>query len=416
MKIYTYVNTSRANADGSFSVFFIVKTGHGRFFVNTGITTCGKMDGMSFPKDDAQWRRKNALLARYYADVDALCLRGEMASLTDAEIKERIQKEVFGVVSRGQTTLADYIRAFATQKRDVTRGIYEVTAKKVEAHDKGATLEKVDGEWLDAFRDYCKDCGMATNGIGKELRNVRAVFNWARRKGLTKNYPFLDYRIAREEREPNNISVDDLRRLRDWPCEPWQQRYVDFFFLSFYLAGMNPVDLLSLKEGCIKNGHLSFVRRKTDKEGASQVRTITLPVMPEAQTIIDRWPSEEGWLLGWMDGRDDYRSFVREANDALKKVGRSWKVKDKVGKLRKMAYEPICPQITMYSARYSFGSIAANDLDISERTIGMCLGHSWSKNVTSRYMANDQRKIDMCVSRVVGYLSGADAAEKTLRT
>lgn len=128
------------------------------------------------------------------------------------------------------------------------------------------------------------------------------------------------------------------------------------------------------------------------------------------------WPSEEGWLLGWMDGRDDYRSFVREANDALKKVGRSWKVKDKVGKLRKMAYEPICPQITMYSARYSFGSIAANDLDISERTIGMCLGHSWSKNVTSRYMANDQRKIDMCVSRVVGYLSGADAAEKTLRT
>lgn len=405
MKVYTYVNTSRANADGSHSVFFIVKTAHGRFFVNTGITTCGKLEGMSFPKEDVHWRRKNALVARYYADVEALCLRGEMASLTDAELKERIQRDVFGISPRGKATLADYIRMFASQKRDVTRSIYEVTARKIDEYDSRAVLDGVDSEWLDAFRDYCIGNGMATNGVGKELRNIRAVFNWARRKGMTKSYPFLDYRIAREEREPNNISVDDLRRLRDWPCEPWQRRYVDFFFLSFYLAGINPIDLLSLRKGCIKDGHMSFVRKKTDKEGSSQRRSITLPVLPEAQRIIDRWPSEEGWLLGWMDGRDDYRSFVREANDALKKVGKSWKVKDKAGKLRKMAYEPICPNITMYSARYTFGSIAANELDISERTIGMCLGHSWAKNVTARYMANDQRKIDLCVSRVVAYVS-----------
>ena len=38
MKIYPYVNTTRANKDGSFPVYFIISTKQGRFFVNTGIT------------------------------------------------------------------------------------------------------------------------------------------------------------------------------------------------------------------------------------------------------------------------------------------------------------------------------------------------------------------------------------------
>ena len=37
MKIYPYVRKERANADGSYPVYFIVKTRRGRFFVNTKI-------------------------------------------------------------------------------------------------------------------------------------------------------------------------------------------------------------------------------------------------------------------------------------------------------------------------------------------------------------------------------------------
>ena len=81
-------------------------------------------------------------------------------------------------------------------------------------------------------------------------------------------------------------------------------------------------------------------------------------------------------------------------------------VPDKIGRMRKVVYHPILPNITLYTALYTFGSIAANDLDISERTIGMCLGHSWSKNVTSRYMAHDQRKVDDAVQRIADYVSG----------
>lgn len=397
---------TRANADGSYSVYLIIKGTRGRFFVNTGLTTCEKLVERSFPKSDANWKRKTTLLGKYIADVEAMCISADMAGVADDELKTMIQRDVFSVeVKKKSSTLPDIIRQFADTKRQQTRSIYMNTAKKVESFDSNATLD-ADADWVDSFRQHLADDGMAINGIAKELRNIRATFNWARRRGMTQNYPFLDYHIQQEETEPNNISVDDLCRLRDYPCETWQRPYVDFFFLSFYLAGINSVDLLTMKRDAFKDGHISFVRTKTNKQGAHTIRTITLPVLPEAKEIIDRYPSKEGWLLGFMDSRNDYRSFVRVCNEALQKVGPSWKVKDKVGKLRKVEHSPICPDITLYSARYSFGSIAANDLDISERTIGMCLGHSWSKNVTSRYMAHDQRKVDDAVRRVVEFVVG----------
>lgn len=405
MKIYPYVNKTRANRDGSFPVYLIIARTQSRFFVNTGMVTCDRLEGMTFPRSDANWRRKTTLLGKYYADVEALCLASDIADISDAELKQRIQSEVFGKQTRHKPhLLADCIRSFADTKKAQTRDIYIITARKVEAFDRKATLD-IDADWLDSFRSHHIGEGMGINGVGKELRNIRAVFNWARRSSMTQNYPFLDYRIVYEETMPNDISVEDLRRLRDYPCESWQKPYVDFFFLSFYLAGINPVDLLNLRADNYKDGHISFVRTKTNKENANVLRHITLPVLPEAREIIDRYPSSEGWLVGFMDCRNSYRSFTRQANEALQKVGPWKKVKDKVGKLRKIETEPICPDITLYSARYSFGSIAANELDISERTIGMCLGHSWSSNVTARYMSVDQRKIDTAVRRVVDYLS-----------
>jgi len=407
MNNYPYVDMTRANANGAYPVYVIVKNNQGRFFVNTGLTTCGKLEGRLFPKQDKNAKAKTSVLGKYLSEIDRVCLEQEHLSVTNKQLKETILKEVFRKEAKSKKVLSDFIAEFAATKKEQTRQIYELTARKVEAFDRKADLS-IEKDWLDLFRQHYIDDGMSVNGVGKELRNIRAVFNWARKKGHTQNYPFLDYHIIEEETEPNNFSVEDLRKLRDYPCETWQKPYVDFFFLSFYLAGINPVDLLSLKADAIKDGHITFVRKKTNKQGSFKIRNITLPVLPEALEIIKRYPSKEGWLLGFMDCRNSYRSFARVANDALQKVGPSWKVKDKVGKLRKMEYKPICPEITLYSARYSFGSIAANDLDISERTIGMCLGHSWAKNVTSRYMATDQKKIDSAIRRVVGYLAGTE--------
>lgn len=399
---------TRANADGSFPVYIIVKTKHGRFFVNTGMSTCDKLVGRVFPKKDKQWQVKTSLLGKYVADVEAVCLRQELSDCDNKMLKAVIQREVFGVVrSERQMKLSDYIGMFAETKMDATAVLYNITKDKV-ARFGDKMLDAVTSEWLESFRQWCIKGGMKVNGAGKELRNIRAVFNWCRIKGYTSNYPFAGYSIIEEETMPNNLSVDELRRLRDYPCEDWQKKYVDFFMLSFYMAGINPVDLLTMRSDAVRSGHVSFVRQKTDKQGAKKIRTIVLPLVDEAQAIIKRYPSRDGFLLGFMDGRADYHSFVKRCNEALKKIGTKELVKDKVGKMRKVVYHPLFPDITLYSARYTFGSIAANDLDISEQTIGQCLGHSWSRHVTVRYISHDQRRVDNAIKRVVDYVTGTD--------
>lgn len=408
MNIYPYVDTTRANADGSYPVYIIVKNNAGRFFVNTGMTTCEKLiGGRVFSKKDKAWSTKTTLLGKYVSDTERACMQNKLLGKSNAELKAAIQADVFGLIKKdSQATLAEYVSKFANTKRSSTATLYGITERKVRSFDARATFDGVDSEWLERFRQYCIQNGMKVNGAGKELRNIRAVFNWARKKGYTNSYPFLDYSIPEEETLPNNLNVEELRLLRDCPCERWQEKYRDFFMLSFYLAGINPVDLLHLRNGDIKDCHISFVRQKTDKQGASRIRSITLPVVDEAWEIIRKYPSREGFLLGFMDGRVDYHSFVKKCNEALKKIGTSEIVPDKLGKMRKVVYHPLFENLTLYSARYSFGSIAANDLDISEQTIGQCLGHSWSKHVTARYIAKDQRKVDNAVRRVVEYVSG----------
>lgn len=406
MKVYSYVDKTRANADGSYPVYIIVKNNSGRFFVNTGMTTCEKLvGGRLFPKKDKQSQQKTTLLGKYMADVESVCLRQKLVDVDNKSLKEIIQHEVFNVARKPQNkSLADFIAEFAKTKRDATATLYGITERKVRSFDT-VMLDSVTPEWLESYRQHCFDSGMSVNGAGKELRNIRAVFNWCRKNGVTTNYPFFDYSIQEEETVPNNMSAEDICKLRDYPCEEWQKKYVDFFMLSFYLAGINPGDLLLLGNKCIKDGHISFVRRKTDKQGAKKIRTIILPVVNEALDIIKKYPSRDGYLLGFMDGRVDYHSFVKKCNEALKKVGTKEIVPDKIGRMRKVVYHPLFPDITLYTARYSFGSIAANDLDISEQTIGQCLGHSWSKHVTTRYIAHDQRKVDNAVKRVVEYIN-----------
>lgn len=406
MKVYSYVDTTRENADSTYPVYIIIKNNKGRFFINTGMTTCGKLvGGRVFPKEDKQYSRKTTLLGKYIADIEALCLQHEVAESDNRQLKSFIQQEVFGLVPKGHTAmLSERIMEFAATKRKQTAILYRITSRKVAEYGDKEPGD-VGSKWLESFRQWCLKSGMQVNGAGKELRNIRAVYNWMRKNGYTNNYPFTDYSIVEEDTLPNDLSAEDICTLRDYPCESWQERYRDFFMLSFYMAGINPVDLLTLRKDSFKNGHVSFVRRKTDKQGARKIHTIVLPVVDEAREIIKKYRGNGDYLLCFMDGRKDYHSFVKKCNEALKKIGESEIVPDKLGKLRKVEYHPIFPNITLYTARYSFGSIAANDLDISEQTIGQCLGHSWSKHVTARYIAHDQRKVDNAVKRVVEYVA-----------
>ena len=396
MRIHLIVDKQVVHEDGTHDLYFNITADDGkRFRVKTDIRCEQKPVGLLFPRTERNSVAKSSRLRYLYDQIEAYALQNP--HMRADKLKDAVLMIVKGRgAAKHGKVFADYILEFAeTKDNKSTRILYELTHKKVVEFDAMATFSTIDEQWLEDFERYFKNNGMSVNGIAQQLRNIRAVFNFCRKRKYTQEYPFLTYRIKEEMVAPNSLTVDQLRTLRDYPCEAWQEIYRDLFMLSFYLGGVNAGDLLLCKG--LKNGRFVEKRQKTGE-------LIDVPVCAEALQIIEKYKGKN-YLLSVMDGYKDYHDFTSRWDRALKKIGTTEIVPDKVGRRRKMVYHPMFPSITTYTARYTFASIAANDLEIPTETIGKCLAHAWSKNtVTARYISDDRRKVDQAFDKVIKYV------------
>lgn len=398
MRIHLLVDKQVVHDDGTHDLYFNITADDGkRFRVKTDIRCEQKPVGLLFPRTERNSVAKSARLRDLYDQIEAYALQNP--HMRADRLKDAVLMIVKGRgVAKHGKVFADYILEFAeTKDNRSTRILYELTHKKVVEFDALATFSTIDEQWLEDFERHYKAQGMSVNGIAQQLRNIRAVFNFCRKRKYTQEYPFLTYRIKEEVVSPNSLTVDQLRTLRDYPCEAWQEIYRDLFMLSFYLGGVNAGDLLLCRG--LKNGRFVEKRQKTGE-------LIDVPVCDEAMRIIEKYKGKN-YLLNVMDGYKDYHDFTSRWDRALKKIGTTEIVPDRVGRRRKVVYHPLFPSITTYTARYTFASIAANDCEIPTETIGKCLAHAWSKNtVTARYISDDRRKVDQAFALVLDKVRG----------
>ena len=396
MRIHLLIDKQVVHDDGTHDLYFNLTSDDGkRFRVKTDIRCEQKPVGLLFPRTERNSVAKSARLRDLYDQIEAFALQNP--HMRADRLKDAVLMIVKGRgAAKHGKVFADYIIEFAgTKDTRSTRILYELTHKKVTEFDAMATFSTIDEQWLEDFERHFKNQGMSVNGISQQLRNIRAVYNYCRKRKYTQEYPFLTYRIKEEMVAPNSLTVDQLRTLRDYPCEAWQEIYRDLFMLSFYLGGVNAGDLLLCRG--LKNGRFVEKRQKTGE-------LIDVPVCDEALQIIEKYKGKN-YLLSVMDGYKDYHDFTSRWDRALKKIGTTEIVPDKVGRRRKVVYHPLFPSITTYTARYTFASIAANDLEIPTETIGKCLAHAWSKNtVTARYISDDRRKVDQAFEKVIKYV------------
>ena len=237
-----------------------------------------------------------------------------------------------------------------------------------------------------------------SGGIAIDLRNIRTVFNWAIDNEITTKYPFRKFSIKTERQQYLYLSVEEMREYRDFPVEPFMEKYRDLFMLGFYLIGINLSDLLELPADCIKRGRIQYKRNKTG-------RLYDIKVEPEAMAIIEKYRGTDH-LLGIMDDGTKESSFRRTLGDYLKRIGPTEMKKNKRGALIKKEIKPLHKDIIWYTARRSWATIAAS-IDIPKEVIGKALGHSeWDSDTTSLYIQFDNKKIDEARRKVIDYLNG----------
>lgn len=333
-----------------------------------------------------------------------LTMLGELAAMSDRELKRALDinakpdKE-----KKDKALLASHFAHFIDRRKGRPNGVYHDTLKKIARyHDLGTLrFDDITIGWLKDFEGKLRDEGLAVNSIAKHFSNLRALYNDAidyNIAGLA-SYPFRRFRITHEATKKRALTLAQLRELRDYPCTQSQEKYRDLFMLSFYLGGINLIDLLHIGE--VVNGRIEYRRAKTSA-------LYSIRVEPEAQAIIDRYRGV-GQLLFPLDRYANHKDFLRRMNSALRSIG-TFEMVDNAArdpmhvKRNKKQTTPAFPGLSTYWARHTVATLMA-ELDIPMETIGKVLGHA-DKSVTSIYVKFDQKKIDAAIRRVIDCVNG----------
>ena len=237
------------------------------------------------------------------------------------------------------------------------------------------------------------------NSLGVHLRNLRAIINRAIDNGVTgqENYPFRRYKIMRQETSVRNISLESLKKLMQIrELMPGKGRFIeplhrtaDMFMLSFYLLGINPVDLVKLRKDNLINGRLEYRRAKTH-------RLISVKVEPEADEIIARYQGET-LLLNFMEVKpvrkpdrvtDVQADLKRNANKNLRKLAKKLEIEER---------------ISMTGTRYTWATIASG-LGITDSVIDRALGHKSPYKLVPVYTRYEISQVDEANRKVIDYL------------
>lgn len=419
-KIKWYLDLRRTSDEGKGRLYMVIYNNGTAAQIATGLMLhknefeAGKVVGV--PMAGKLTQMLGIKRAKLQLDIEELAVSGyEVDKMKAAEIKKAVMAKRGNDGEEGngegngtgnETAFGTFAEKFIARRgKEKTRQVYEMTLRKMGEYCDVGRLRFADISvgWLRDFEQWLgATCSVNTRGI--HLRNIRAVMNAAIDEGVVPAdlYPFRRFKIKKEETMKRSLSVGDLRRLRDYPCEGWQRKYVDVFMLSFYLAGINLVDLMGLPP----LGADGVIRYRRSKTGV----LCQLSVPPEARAIIERYRGERHLL--WFGerlkpGAEGWHDWLHRFNEGLQKVGPSgyMYVRRKGqcgGKQRVKVYNALFPELTSYWARHTWATLAA-EIDVPDAVIDAALGHRSPCRMADIYIRRDARKVDEAVRRVIEY-------------
>lgn len=247
--------------------------------------------------------------------------------------------------------------------------------------------------FLMGFESFYKSKNMSVNTIAFHCRNIRTIFNDAIKSDLINQdaYPFKKYKIKKEQTQHKNLEIKQLAKLFKYePASLTEERAKDLIFLSFFLLGINFIDLILAKKNQVNKGRLDYTRHKTKKQYLVLIPT-------EAKKIISKYEGDEYLLKIYEDKirtnkKKDrktplYKDVTDQTNETMKKIfdkcGYGWKG-------------------STYYMRHSWASLV-DELEISKTVISLAMGHG-PTSVTDTYIYTDIKRVDAVNKKLIEYL------------
>lgn len=310
---------------------------------------------VSHPEAQNINKKLSHILSKYYDVIDDITPE----SFTCTQLKEYLENQDKGTPS---TTINEvwqtYISNLLDDSRKGTAGLHSLTKRYFEdKYGEKVLLIAFNANTVTGFeRTLYKEHNLNDTSVGMHVKRLKVIINYAKKCGLvTYNVePFAHYVLPQVCERELDITKEDLTKIRD--SKPEAKVLIiarDLFMLSYYLGGINLIDLMQINFKGLNE--LTYIRQKTahTKRGDKRI-SITIP--PEAKPIIQHWSGADGKLdFKYNYTYDNFRNYITHA------------IKDLAASLG------INKRVVYYSARKSFvqhGFELGIALEVLEYTIG----------------------------------------------
>lgn len=348
--------------------------------------------------DDSRRRELQRIGERIQADVSRLhriaqALRGRWMDFSVGDVVAEFRRCV------RDYSLANYMNTIIRKLRQRgqvrTAETYGSALASFSAYLGGdIVMDAITADVVEGYEAYLKSRGNTPNTTSYYMRILRAVYNRAVSDGAVDDLrPFAHVYTGVAKTRKRALPLADIRKIRVVDLQPksaaaWAR---DMFLMSFYLRGMSFVDMAFLRKTDLRNGQVTYSRRKTGRQ-------LTIGWTKEMQAIVDRYPDNPtGYLLPIITSqgcneRTSYQTKCRMANRELKRVS---------------ALAGVDAPLSMYCARHSWASIAkAKGIPLSIISEGM--GHD-SEQTTQIYLASiETSRIDRVNKLIINALGGVN--------
>ena len=228
--------------------------------------------------------------------------------------------------------------------------IWNVVSKLIEQN---LLVEAINHVTILNLVNKIKKRGVSDSTLYNYLIFVKSIINYAKKLGYAqyKVDPFVGIQMPHTERRDAWLTTDEIKKIRDLDIKRDIQRtYRDIFMLSYYLGGINLVDLAKINFN-EQTGTIKYVRTKTENRPKIN-KYVEFEIPEEAKEIINRLKDRDGLVI------KNYRYVTNYMRQVLRSIAEKTNIK----------------KIIYYSARKSFAQHAC-ELGVSNGVIDYILGH-----------------------------------------
>ncbi len=247
-------------------------------------------------------------------------------------------------------------------------------------------FREINVELLHKYETFLRATGSQDGGIGVKMRELRAVYNDAIKKGVVdeKYYPFKSYKVSKLKGKgfKRALSREEVKLIENLDEEkyPHLVEAKRFFLFSYFTRGMNFYDMMKLRWENVQDDKIFYTRSKTKGK-------FIIKILKPVEEILKHFKNintNSGYVFPILLKADlTPIQIENRKHKKLKKFNADLKKIAEVLEINK--------PITSYVARHSYATNLKH-LGVSTDILSQSMGHS-NLAVTTSYLKDFENDI-----------------------